>query len=116
MLIVEATATSPSSQGRSGQLSAGDRELIVRRLAPLARRFDARLLLFGSRARGDGGDRSDIDLALKAAQVLPADVLAEAREVLEESLLPFRADLVDYQATSPALRAAIDAEGIEWSV
>ena len=40
-------------------------EEIYRQLAELARRHGAqRLVLFGSRARGDNKERSDIDLAV----------------------------------------------------
>ena len=97
-----------------GQVPDRDREAIVRRLAPMLCGHNARLRLFGSRARGDAGDRSDIDLATVAAEKLPADLLARIREVLEDAPIPFRADVVDYQATSPELRQAIDREGIEW--
>jgi predicted nucleotidyltransferase len=100
----------------SSRLMEADKDLIIGLLAPAARRYGARLLLFGSRARGDAGPKSDVDLALRAPRPLPADVLADSREALEESRLPFRADIVDYQIASPELRAAIDAEGIEWNV
>jgi predicted nucleotidyltransferase len=101
---------------KSGRLMQADRDLIIGLLAPAARRYGARLLLFGSRARGGAGEKSDVDLALKAPTALPAEVLAEWREALEESRLPFRVDIVDYQIASPEMRAAIDAEGIEWNV
>lgn len=40
-------------------------ERIYRQLAELARQYDAsKLVLFGSRARGDHHERSDIDLAV----------------------------------------------------
>ena len=85
----------------------------MRELAPLlAGRVGVRL--FGSRARGDAGIRSDIDLALVSADKLPPDLLARIREALEEAPIPFRTDIVDYRSASPELRQAIDREGIEW--
>lgn len=72
--------------------------------------------LFGSRARGDAGERSDIDLAAIAEKQLPGDLLARIREALEEAPIPFRADIVDYQSASDQLKQAIDREGIEWIV
>ncbi len=97
-----------------GQVSDSDRELILRQLAPLLAGCDAGIRLFGSRARGDAGNRSDIDLALICAEKPPADLLARIRETLEEASIPFRTDIVDYRSAPLELRQAIDREGIEW--
>lgn len=92
-------------------------ELTVRRiLDPLVRSTGARVVLFGSRARGDARAASDVDLALVASAPLPADVLAEARAAFEESGIPFEVDLVDYQRASPDVRAAIDRDGVAWPI
>lgn len=72
------------------------------------------MILFGSRARGDARRTSDIDLALRASQAIPAHWLAEAREAIDESRVPFRVDLIDYATAPPALKNAIDIEGIPW--
>ncbi|BCX89790.1 hypothetical protein MIN45_P2163 [Methylomarinovum tepidoasis] len=61
---------------------------IQRLLEPYLERFKARLLLFGSRARGDLRPASDIDVAIKAERSIPAWLMAEMRELLEESHLP----------------------------
>jgi predicted nucleotidyltransferase len=97
-----------------GQVAPCDIAAIVSRLRPLLASHNAGLRLFGSRARGDAGDRSDIDLAAIAPERLPGDLLARIREMLEESPIPFRADVVDYQAAPAELKQAIDREGIEW--
>ena len=104
-----------SSHFPLGQISDSDRETIIRRLHPLFGHRNVRLRLFGSRARGDAGSRSDIDLALVAAGKLPPDLLARAREAIEEAPIPFRADIVDYHAADDRLRRAIDHDGIEWT-
>lgn len=85
-------------------------------LKPLLSRHRLSIRLFGSRARGDARRASDIDIALVGSEPLPLEELAEARQSLEESSIPFRVDLVDYATASPALKNAIDSEGIEWSV
>lgn len=77
-------------------------------------RHHARLKLFGSRARGNAGERSDIDLATVAKEKLPADVLADIRQALEDAPIPFLADVVDYQSVPEELKRAIDREGLEW--
>jgi predicted nucleotidyltransferase len=85
-------------------------------LRPILSRHNVRIRLFGSRARGNARLASDIDLALIGETPLPLDELATARQSLEESNIPFRVDLLDYAAVSPALRRSIDREGIEWTV
>lgn len=95
-------------------LKASDRYAIGRIFAPLVAEMDARLVLFGSRARGDARPRSDIDLAVRSEQPIAAATLAQLRDALEESQVPFRIDLVDYARASVQLREAIDREGIAW--
>lgn len=97
-----------------GQVPDPDRAAIVSRLGPLLSDWHARLCLFGSRARGEASERSDIDLAMIAAERLPGDLLARIRESLEDAPIPFRVDVVDYQSAPQELRQAIDREGIEW--
>ena len=97
-------------------MSDSDRDLVLSAVKPYLARRGIRLFLFGSRARADAGPRSDLDLALHGSGPLPGDLLSDIREALEESLLPFRADVVDYATACVELRRAIDAEGVEWTV
>lgn len=97
-------------------LDSRDRSAIEGLLSPWLKRKGARLLLFGSRARGEAGRSSDIDLALAADGPVSAEEMAVLRESLEESRVPFRIDLVDCGTAPPALRRAIEREGIPWPV
>jgi predicted nucleotidyltransferase len=92
-----------------------DKAEILHRLQPLLRHCGGRLVLFGSRARRDARAASDIDLAIRGETPVPPALLAEARQALEDSRVPFRVDLLDYAAASPELQRAIDREGIEWT-
>ena len=83
-------------------------------LRPYLDRLGARLILFGSRARGDARPGSDIDLAIQAEAPTPDWLLAEIREQLAESQLPWEVDVVDYRRAPPELQQAIDREGIPW--
>ncbi len=72
--------------------------------------------LFGSRATGSARRFSDIDVALDAGEKPVARaLLVRLADALEESHIPFRVDLVDMCAVSPAVRANIEKEGQQWT-
>ncbi len=103
----------------SREPAAEDDLAVVKRII-LSRLGDrrARVFLFGSRARGDHRPASDIDLALLPQDPLPRGLVAEIREALEESPVPFfvdLVDLVDLSEASPGLCERVLREGIEWT-
>jgi predicted nucleotidyltransferase len=71
-----------------------------------------RIILFGSRARGDADPRSDIDLAISAGAMTPSEwlrILASLETV--GTLLPIQAVLLE---EAPArLRERVAREGID---
>lgn len=75
----------------------------------------ARVFLFGSRARGDGGAASDIDIGILPEVPLPAGALAEIREELEESGIPYQVDVVDLSQADAHLRERVLREGVLWT-
>lgn len=71
-------------------------------------------LLFGSRAKGNYREASDIDLALKGQDLTYEDVLSLGVK-LDELNLPYKIDLLDYhKINEPALVEHIDRVGIEF--
>lgn len=72
-----------------------------------------RIHVFGSRAGGCPKPWSDLDLALEGNAILPLSLLAELAEAFDESALPFKVDLVDRKAVSPAFGAIIDVGAME---
>ena len=89
----------------------GAMENLYRKIAAIGRRFRAeRVVLFGSRARGDNRSRSDIDIAVFG--VSPDDLPA-FREQLDElpTLLEFDLVFVTEQ-TDPKLVANIERDGV----
>ncbi|MBX3280669.1 MAG: nucleotidyltransferase domain-containing protein [Acidobacteria bacterium] len=70
-----------------------------------------RVYLFGSRARGDAGPVSDIDLGVYAEDAIDRE-LSLARERMEESNIPLKVDLVDLRTSAPELRRAVEREGV----
>jgi len=71
------------------------------------------IILFGSRAKGNFRNGSDIDLALKGKSISADDVL-DLRLKLDELNLPWEIDLLHYETiTDPAVKEHIDRVGIE---
>ncbi len=77
--------------------------------------YNVRVYLFGSRALGKAGPASDIDIAVLPSEPLPPWILSDLRERLEESRIPFKADVVDLSTADPAFQARVIKEGILWN-
>lgn len=69
-----------------------------------------RIWVFGSRAKGRARRYSDLDLAIDAGRRLTVDETAILREDFDQCDLPFRVDIVDWQAIAPAFRRQIATE------
>lgn len=84
---------------------------------PLVARLEAapgvrRVVLFGSRARGDHRARSDVDLALDAPGLSRA-AWVRLRGDADEARTLYRVDLVRLDEVPDRLRQRIEAEGID---
>lgn len=76
---------------------------------------DIKVYLHGSRAKGNHRQFSDIDIALEGgAGPLDPALLAEIREALAESHIPYTADVVDLATTDQRFRDRVRREGILW--
>lgn len=75
---------------------------------------NARIILFGSRARGTNSPRADIDVAVDAGEPLPRVLIDEAQSVIEGSNIMYRVEVVDFNRLSEEMRKAILSEGILW--
>ncbi len=73
---------------------------------------NAQIYLFGSRAREEASENSDIDIAIQSIQPI-REKLTQARFEIEESQLPYKVDLIDL-SFAPYLRSVIEKEGILW--
>lgn len=71
---------------------------------------NVQVMVFGSRARGNAKRFSDLDLALKGTSALDLALLGQLADAFETSALPWRVDLVDYHALTPAFLRAIEAD------
>ena len=75
-----------------------------------------RIFLCGSRARGRAAPGSDIDIAILPLAPLPAGILGDLREALEESTIPYEVDIIDLSTVNEAFRSKVLREGIVWNV
>jgi predicted nucleotidyltransferase len=66
--------------------------------------------LYGSLAAGQAGPRSDVDLAVLAAEPIAPERLARAREALAEALRR-DVDVVDLRRASTVMRAQVVSTG-----
>ena len=70
-----------------------------------------RIAVFGSWARGEQTDGSDVDILVDVAPSIGLDFVSLAEEL--ETLLDMRVDLVSARAIRPALWAQIEPELID---
>ncbi|WP_293865168.1 nucleotidyltransferase family protein [uncultured Alsobacter sp.] len=96
----------------ASRLSLRPQDQTVIRAILSAKIPDREVLAFGSRARGRAKPFSDLDLAILGQDALPLPQLAELREAFEDSDLPFRVDLVDWNTIEDAFRAIIRREAV----
>ncbi|HWB49278.1 MAG TPA: nucleotidyltransferase domain-containing protein [Stellaceae bacterium] len=75
---------------------------------------DAEVWLFGSCARGDVRNASDIDIGILPREPLPSGVFADIEDNIEESTIPYHVDVVDLRRVTDAFLRNVRREGINW--
>lgn len=74
----------------------------------------AKIILYGSRARGDSQEGSDIDIALDIGHKIERHIIVKIIEDLESSTLPINFDIVDLNNVSKELKEQILKYGKIW--
>lgn len=89
--------------------NTGIREQVIKEIIDFAKKYDVeKVLLFGSRARGDFKRTSDIDLAVSGG-----DFDRFALDVNEETTTLLMFDIIDLdREMQPELRESIEKEGV----
>ncbi len=82
------------------------RELVMRILAEQIPGIEVRA--FGSRVTQTAKEYSDLDLVVVAKERLPQEVYFRLQDAFEESDLPMRVDVLDWQRLTPEFRAQIE--------
>lgn len=73
---------------------------------------DVKIYLSGSRARGESSRFSDIDIGLQSDNELSEDLVI-LRELIEESSIPYKVNIVDLSENRDLLRVVVK-EGKRW--
>lgn len=63
---------------------------------------------FGSRVNGKSKPYSDLDLVVIGNKKIDLKILFQTEEAFEESILPFRVDLLDWNAISESFQKIIE--------
>lgn len=82
-------------------------------IVQIIKRYNAvqKIILFGSRARGDASERSDIDIAAYCPDIPKSDWLSLC-DAVENSNALLKIDLISYTESPESLRKNIDKEGV----
>jgi predicted nucleotidyltransferase len=75
---------------------------------------NAKIILYGSRARKQERPGSDIDVAIDMGSKIDDHTMALIRGDIEESSLPILFDIVDFYAVSEDMVEAIKKDGVIW--
>ena len=75
---------------------------------------DAEVWLFGSCARDQTRQHSDIDIGIMPHDDLPPAFFAVLEADIEDSVVPYDVDLVDLRSAAPSLLDEVRREGVKW--
>lgn len=75
---------------------------------------EAKVILFGSRARGTNRPGSDVDLAIDTGSPIQLSEMARTRVTLENLPLALEFDIVDMHNIPEELKEIIAREGVVW--
>lgn len=86
------------------------RQIVITEIAD----YPVKVYLFGSWARGEERVSSDIDIAVERSGGVPMELITRLRDALEESIVPYRIDVVDMTEATQELINKVRKEGILW--
>jgi predicted nucleotidyltransferase len=75
---------------------------------------DAKIYIFGSRARNKHQENSDIDIAIDAGHPISVTEKGQINSMLDALNIPQKVDLIDFQRAPQLLKDNILREGILW--
>ena len=73
---------------------------------------NAEVFAFGSRAKWNAKDSSDLDLCVRAGHPLGFGLMGDLLDAFSESSLPYKVDVVDWERISPSFRTIIETDKV----
>lgn len=73
---------------------------------------NAEVFAFGSRAKWNAKDSSDLDLCVRAGHPLGFGLMGDLLDAFSESSLPYKVDVVDWETISPSFRKIIEKDKV----
>ena len=73
-----------------------------------------KVYLFGSWAEGKATPGSDVDIALEGREKIDPGLVLRLREMLEESTVPYKVDIINLHEAGENLRRRVKKTGILW--
>jgi predicted nucleotidyltransferase len=77
-------------------------------------RDNARVFLFGSRARGDNAVVADVDIGIVPGEGFRKGKLALLREFIENLNVPYRVEIIDFSEVSDQFRTEALKDTVLW--
>ncbi len=74
-----------------------------------------KVFLFGSRAVGNAKEMSDIDVGIKGDKPLSIHAKSQIEDELEESIVPFKVDIVDFYNVSEKFKHYALEKVVVWN-
>jgi type I restriction enzyme S subunit len=71
---------------------------------------DVEVFAFGSRVTGPAKKHSDLDLLLKGKGIIDKAIMRKLKTAFEDSDLPFRVDLLDWETAKKEFREMIEKQ------
>jgi len=87
------------------KLSKNELDIVIDILKKHIPNFE--IFVFGSRYKGNTHEHSDLDLAIKGPDKIDLLLIADIRDDFQNSLLPFRVDIIDFNGVSPEFQNVI---------
>ncbi len=87
-------------------LKENELEIIQKILSPYHKLYN--IYVFGSRIKGNHRKFSDLDLCFISEKEMPLLHLGNLTEEFEESNLPFKVDIIDYNRVTDEFKKIID--------
>jgi len=93
-------------------MTGEDKKIIVKIISKYL--LEAKIYLFGSRARQNHMPESDVDIALDNDKKIESYVLSLVKEEIDASTIPYTVDVIDMHAISENLKNQILKDGKLW--